>query len=243
MKEEIPNGATHQLVINETLKKENQKVDYFKKLDGKWFFFNSKLNDWYLSVRCKKTLECVLERLTLIKQENEMIYTKQMYDAGELPKAGMKCNIFNPEQQKEVEVIILTVFDTKRGVGCVGEDGALGINVYGIAQVLPLKNKTDKEKAIDDIKNEITENFVVNPEITNFIFDAIETGKIHGVTYVNDSLIPDAKDIDFKGYTYVIMSHTGVIQEYTNDASKALSWTLSNPHSIRVKKKPFGQGK
>ena len=74
----IPEGATRKSKYSDGY--------FYKKTNGIWFTYDQltwaesplQKNDWFD------------ENTTPIKQDEEMIYTKQMQEAGELPKVGMK---------------------------------------------------------------------------------------------------------------------------------------------------------
>lgn len=112
-----------------------------------------------------------------------MNYTQEMYDAGELPRAGMKAMY----DGKEVTVI---GFKTNGAIVFEMQNGFTNsmCKPTGNHNIKPIDTRTDKEKAIDDL-SESYEIWNKKHSILVFIewfIEDIKAGKITGVKWVGN---------------------------------------------------------
>ena len=165
---EIPEGATHKSGFNNA---------YYKKIGREWFCAGQDSQEWNMSNFA--TTAVIKLSLTPIKQDKEMIYTKEMHEAGELPKVGMMVST----EAGEYVVLLINdkeiVFEDEQGF-------YISINKH---KVKPTDTRTDTEKAIDDLTNGISASYSNSKsfkEDAREMLDLIKAGKIHGVTFTGD---------------------------------------------------------
>ena len=159
---EIPEGATHKSEEGNYIKASGEDVSCF-------------INDEWESV-CSLVMLGAMN-LTPIKQDKEMIYTKEMHEAGELPKVGMMVST----EAGEYVVLLINdkeiVFEDEQGF-------YISINKH---KVKPIDTRTDTEKAIDDIKKLLISVAEKSFDVTaQVILEKAIAGKIHGVTFTGD---------------------------------------------------------
>ena len=106
------------------------------------------------------------------------VFTKAMSDAGELPRVGMECMVYNAElMNPEYEQAAIDF------VGChvivySSESCTERTCAIELVKFKPIDTRTDKEKALDDLSK-----MVGDCESDYGILQAIIDGKIHGVTW------------------------------------------------------------
>ena len=117
--------------------------------------------------------------LTPIKQDKEMnVYTKQMQEAGELPKVGMTVDF------RKCDCEVMTGADAV-GYFVIVYEGEW--EVVKTSDITAIDARTDTEKAIDDIKKLLIsvaeKSFDVKAQV---ILEKAIAGKIHSVTFTGD---------------------------------------------------------
>ena len=125
------------------------------------------------------------------------IYTKEMYEAGELPKVGMKCSFFAGMKLGGgdfVEGTCLSVAKKSNGENVImfeyTHNGSMSIDctIFSNEWVKPIDKRTDKEKAIDDLNKFLgsqNRNDIFHTWSVNFLSE-VKSGKIHGITFTGD---------------------------------------------------------
>ena len=163
---EIPEGATHK-----------QDVFFYKKECTCWYVY---MSGWKPNTVANELRGWAESNLTLIKQDKEMIYTKEMHEAGELPKVGMMVST----EAGEYVVLLINdkeiVFEDEQGF-------YISINKH---KVKPIDTRTDTEKAVDDLADGISASYSNSKsfkEDARELLDLIKAGKIHGVTFTGDN--------------------------------------------------------
>lgn len=110
------------------------------------------------------------------------IFTKAMQEAGEFPSVGMECMVYNaelmnPEYEKAVIDFIGSHIVVYSSESCTERTCNLEL-----VKFKPIDTRTDKEKAIDDLRN--ADDSVCNDiEWHKNFLQLIIDGKIHGVTW------------------------------------------------------------
>ena len=110
----------------------------------------------------------------------EMIYTKEMQEAGELPKVGMMVDF------RKCDCEVMTGEDAV-GYFVIMYEGEW--EVVNTSDITAIDTRTDTEKAIDDLADGISASY---SDDQSFKEDAInmlnfiKAGKIHGVTFAGD---------------------------------------------------------
>ena len=110
------------------------------------------------------------------KQMKETFYTKEMHERGQCCEVGM---LFETEAGR-----YKSLFQNETSVVFEDENEFLVAIQHGL--VKPIDTHTDREKAIDDIKRKIVNQFTVSPAIASVIFEEIRSGNIHGITFTGD---------------------------------------------------------
>ena len=131
-------------------------------------------SNWYKVCSYEEFNECVKECSDNFGKPTKSIYTKAMSDNGEPPLVGMECMINGHKR-----VILLTAdndgdYVTMNNGGIYDSDG--------IHNIKPIDNRTDKEKAIDDLFK-LDESICNNTKWHENFLDEIIAGNIHGVTW------------------------------------------------------------
>ena len=113
-------------------------------------------------------------KLEVESKVDKPVYTQEMHDKGELVKKGM---LFTTEVDGNYTARLVNT----KSVCFIDEDGFfVGIP---ICTAKPIDNRSDKEKAIDDIKKVIADTPYKTDEQSIKFFELIKAGKIHGVTW------------------------------------------------------------
>lgn len=124
--------------------------------------------------------------------EDKPVYTQAMADAGEFPEVKSDCQgyIFaNTKKQgrpfdKWVDGVFIGKAKAANGGYCIqfkDTDGVIHILNSG-SHIKPMDNRTDREKAINDLFN-LDEKICNDTEWHANFLDAIIAGKIHGIEY------------------------------------------------------------
>ena len=180
---EIPEGATH---------KANEDIAYYKYINNVlhgWF------NGWVIDESSEEWLEL---NLTPIKQDKEMIYTKEMHEADINPAIGSKV-IYNLSksamcENKEYRLTkvgqeMTVVAIVNNSLVCLISDDYEFCDTVNNGHFKPIDTRTDTEKAIDDLADGISASY---SDDQSFKEDAInmlnfiKAGKIHGITFTGD---------------------------------------------------------
>lgn len=123
----------------------------------------------------------------IAKPKPQPVYTQAMCDAGELPQVGMECMVKRFHEQDNLFQPCFIVGKNKQGDYLVFERGGK-LDQHNIAngvwEFKPIDQRTNKEKAIDDINKYIkgTNGLV----LAKNVFSYIEENKIHGVKWVGE---------------------------------------------------------
>ena len=177
----IPEGATHKSGFNDA---------YYKKIGLEWFCAGQDSQEWNMSNFA--TTAVIKLNLTPIKKAKEMIYTKQMQEAGECPRLGMSFMFKGGSNDYIAKVIGLAIgsdhiqvvtFEYTDKIGLSGVECAF----FDKSLFHSIDTRTDKEKAIDAISNVIS-NFDNNSfeEDAEEVLECIKAGKIHGIAFTGD---------------------------------------------------------
>ena len=164
---EIPEGATHRKI-------EWKDVNDYYKLEGgrEFYFWHDASGKFMPSANCDDWHQSKLEKL----ESKEMIYTQVMKDKGELVWPEMKFSTCAGEY-----VAIMT---NEKSVVFKDEEGHLvAIN---IESAMPIDQRTDEEKAIDDMNDVYKAHIRDVQDYIDILFVDIKAGKIHGVTFTGD---------------------------------------------------------
>ena len=170
---EIPAGATHTL-----------GGFYFKIKGQVWFYYSSKPQrfNWRLSLLQDIYIE---NNAIPIKQDKEMIYTKEMQEAGELPKVGMKFLDRNNNLSKCIS--LSAILNQTAWLVTYSYGACFNACLADKSNIHHIDTRTDKEKAKDDLFNAmIGVEVLSNLHAIDELFDLIKAGKIHGVTFTGD---------------------------------------------------------
>ena len=170
---DIPEGATHK-----------QDVFFYKKECACWYIY---MSGWKPNTVANELRGWAESNLTLIKQDKEMIYTKEMQEAGELPKVGMMVGVkFNKSSHADKgKILALTKEYVILGIGEEIEQ-----HFYRNSwDILAIDTRTDTEKAVDDLADGISascsDDQSFKEDAINML-NFIKAGKIHGVTFTGD---------------------------------------------------------
>ena len=117
-------------------------------------------------------------------------YTQSMVDAGDIPLMGTECLFFKDAKLARAEwvkgVFTGKSYSPTGGAVYLFTDCVKGTSHYveAIGRIKPLTPpKTDTEKALDDLEGVYTDYTGNIESFHKMIFKAIESGKIHGVTF------------------------------------------------------------
>lgn len=168
----IPKGATHVLEdMGDTL--------YYRE-KGDWF------DCWFDGLGWESSGNKRSQLSGLVELNKKPVYTQEMADAGELPKAGMECafvsTFFTNKTSNKGVCKIIAYYKDK--VWCANREFECVINLSAIT-FKPIDKRTDKEKAADDILKSIT-SLPTWSDKSKSIVSAIKSGKIHGVKWVGE---------------------------------------------------------
>ena len=133
----------------------------------------------------------------LVEKHKQPVFTKEMQDAGKLPEVGMQCNFettffatvtSNTPNKGTCE--ILAYHGDKVWINIIDFDCVINTKVIDFS---PIDNRTDKEKAIDEMYKEMNRRFNL-PKIDDDYMCATDTQigieflveymEIHGVKWV-----------------------------------------------------------
>jgi len=166
---DAPEGATHY---------HKPSITFYKWIGSALKFWD--VGRWNVSA-------CNASKLTpeLTPRPEPLIYTKEQYDAGELPKVGMRvlvkltCTDFLNISEVECDGAAVDVIFIDNGLAIFRFDRRyIGLNDQ---QFQPIDTRTDTQKAIEDLTGE--DNCYMNIEEARGLFSVIKAGKIHGVTF------------------------------------------------------------
>lgn len=119
------------------------------------------------------------------------IYTQAMCDAGECPCVGSQFTVINVEldsrvldfKERNVTVLAVTVSpDDDRVITFSHPTMGLGCGAFHKHWVKAIDNRTNTEKAIDDIYNAVNNDDEWQGGCDDLL-EAIIAGKVHGVTF------------------------------------------------------------
>ncbi|MGB0938904.1 MAG: hypothetical protein ACPGTQ_15725 [Colwellia sp.] len=114
-------------------------------------------------------------------KEEKPVYTKEMYENGDLPSVGMECIACYEINGKQEERVTIAHINEKGHFACIDSYGDYMIQYVkedSDEHFKPIDTRTDEEKAIDDLAK------CVGDCMSDYgIFQAIKEGKIHGVTW------------------------------------------------------------
>ena len=116
---------------------------------------------------------------------NENIYTQEMYDSGRLPDVGMEALYsFNSGESKfrcDIRYITdrgdVVIYSIPYECEMIIRYDRESVGLY------PIDTRTDKERAVDDLKTFIND---YSGSIELNILNAIRAGRIHGVTFTEN---------------------------------------------------------
>ena len=119
------------------------------------------------------------------KKAEEMIYTKEMFNNSETPKVGMQIGVrFNKASKPNYGKLIAL---TNQYIILLEGEAQEQHYHRGTWIFVPVDTRTDKEKAIDDIKRLLIsvaeKSFDSKAEV---IIEKSMAGKIHGITFTGD---------------------------------------------------------
>ena len=157
----------------------NGEMNEFEVIDGP--FIDSEIYYEFGSARYVKP-HWELHTNPDYKESKEMIYTQEMFKNNEIPKVGMM--VLSREEELEVVSVyrintsnaVLTLMNNK--TSCVN---ALYFKTNESINIKPIDQRTDEEKAIDDLIDFFRAN--VTGRKGDLLLEAIKAGKIHGVTF------------------------------------------------------------
>ena len=168
---EIPEGATHK-----------QDVFFYKKECTCWYVY---MSGWKPNTVANQLRGWAESNLTPIKQDKEMIYTKEMQESGELPKVGMKFLDRNNNLSKCIS--LSAILNQTAWLVTYSYGACFNACLADKSNIHHIDTRTDKEKAKDDLFNAmIGVEVLSNLHAIDELFDLIKAGKIHGVTFTGD---------------------------------------------------------
>ena len=172
---DIPEGATHTL-----------DGFYFKIKGQVWFYYSSKPQrfNWRLSMLQNIYIE---NNATPIKQDKEMIYTKEMFNNSETPKVGMQIGVRFDKASKPNYGKLIAL--TNQYIILLEDEAQERHYHRGTWIFSPVDTRTDTEKAVDDLADGISASYSIDQsfkEDARGMLDLIKAGKIHGLTFTGD---------------------------------------------------------
>lgn len=135
--------------------------------NGAYEVYNHISKEWIGPIRPLKVITD-----ELIPRPNP-VYTQEMADNGELPSVGMAVGF-----KGSIDCCVIAIHNNQLWI----DKGEIGTQIINIDQVQPIDQRTDKEKAIDDIYKSINKYNSSQGGCYDLLNDIIN-GKVHGVTF------------------------------------------------------------
>jgi hypothetical protein len=142
----------------------------------------------------KESKEMKSDRLAdeIMAKSKESVYTQEMKDKDLVPTEGMKFTY----RKRDEEYTVLGVCESQNGKSTIitFEDFRNSIDcIYYSDDVLPIDQRTDSEKAVDDLMSKIGPvhydahigNMSLN-DVVKFAVELIEKGDVTGISFTGD---------------------------------------------------------
>ncbi len=149
--------------------KESNKIDWSKakktdthaisRQSGNFYFYEMtgeneqrRFDNDHNSFNCNILNNC---KYKIVERPTQSVFTKEMQDDGKLPEVGMACMFKHGGQNLKGRVVAIT----ERFIILVDSSGMERVRILAESPIAAIDNRTDKEKAIDEMYKEMNRRF------------------------------------------------------------------------------------